>query len=410
MEMRHPDKELLVVIVKSTYTGLSASEEQLLSAWLSASPANQATYEALTNSESLHRKMTHFSQRNANKELHFQTILHQISRPAPVRPIRLYRKWLAAAAILILLSLGTWSMLSGRDQKLSPAPVATATTAPAVVPGKTGAELLLSNGSVLVLDSLGNGIVANEEGADAELKDGLLAYHANGEATVPVFNTLRTPKGREFKIILPDGTAAWLNSASSLRFPTGFAAGLREVFITGEVYFEVAALPATPHHDKVPFLVHVTSPQGYRSTIEVRGTHFNVNAYTAVVATTLLEGSVQVSREPSGAAPAPAVVLKPGQQALVTGGDERIHTAQADTDKVMAWRRGFFNFDNASLREVMDQLARWYDLEAVYPQGAPAIMFQGEMSRGMQLASVLQALEESKVRFKLEGRSISILP
>lgn len=408
MEMHHPDRAVLVVIMKSTFTDLTEEEGQLLAAWLEASPENIVKYEELTNSDQLHEKMARYAQYEAEKPLHFQHILQRVA-PAPApRRLPLSSRWLLAACLLLLLSVSAWLVASRSGTAMeNTANLPAAGVVPLKVePGKAGALLTLSDGSTLVLDSLGNGIIARQQGVAAQLGKGQLAYHAEGATTEPVFNTLHTPKGREFKVLLPDGTAAWLNAASSIRFPTSFATDRREVFITGEVYFEVAPQTHPITRGKLPFVVHIKTPGEHFSTVEVLGTHFNVNAYTPIAATTLLEGSVRV-RQSSIASP---VELKPGQQAQVMPAGSAIATSPADLHQVMAWRRGFFNFDNATLEEVMDQLARWYDLEAVYPHGTPAIRFQGEMSRGMQLASVLQALEESKVHFKLEGRKISILP
>ncbi|WP_276483705.1 FecR domain-containing protein [Paraflavitalea pollutisoli] len=406
MKMLHPDTATLVVIMKSTFAPLSPEEQQLLATWIKASPENQSKYEELTNSDLLHRKMEQFSQRNADKDLHFQYILQQVAPPPAAYRLLMYKKWSLAAAILLLLSVSGWlATLHLHNTRTATAKLPLPPPA-VVVPGKPGALLMLSDGTTLVLDSLRPGVIAHQQGVAAALENGQLAYRSEGTSSEPVFNTLRTPKGREFKILLPDGTAAWLNSFSSIRFPTSFAADRREVFITGEVYFEVAAQthPITSH--KLPFVVHVKTADGHFSSVEVLGTHFNVNAYTAIAETTLLEGSVRISQTLTST----PVVLQPGQQAQVVPGATQISTATVDLDRVMAWRRGFFNFDNASLPAVMDQLARWYDLEPVYPQGTPIIHFQGEMSRGMQLSGVLQALEESKVHFKLDGRRISILP
>lgn len=407
MEMLQPNTAILVVIMKSTFAPLTTEEEQLLATWIQASPENKAKYEELTNSDLLHYKMEQFSQRNANKELHFQYILQQIAPVPSSSRIRLLKRWPLAAAILLLLSIGTWWLVPRNSKTSSTTAKVTQVPIPdAVEPGKPGAILLLSDGSCLVLDSLPPGVIAHQQGVAADLEKGQLAYRPEGTITEPVFNTLRTPKGREFKILLPDGTVAWLNAFSSIRFPTSFAADRREVFITGEVYFEVASQVHPITRNKLPFVVHVKTADDHFCSVEVLGTHFNVNAYTAVAATTLLEGSVRIRQTDHST----SVVLQPGQQARVIPGATTITTSIASIDQVMAWRRGFFNFDNATLEEVMDQLARWYDLEPVYPQGAPAIRFQGAMSRGMQLSGVLQALEESKVHFQLAGRRISILP
>jgi ferric-dicitrate binding protein FerR (iron transport regulator) len=209
---------------------------------------------------------------------------------------------------------------------------------------------------------------------------------------------MRTPKGRMFRLLLPDGSAVWLNAASSIRYPTAFTGQQRRVEVTGEAYFEVA------HQPQMPFRVSLNGG----AAVEVLGTHFNVNAYAEdeQMNITLLEGAVQCSNG-SGKA-----VLKPGQQARMTTGNSPIRVMDhADIEKVMAWKNGLFNFNDASLEEVMRQLERWYDIEVRYEKGIPRIEFIGKMDRSLTLAEVLAGLEMSKVHFRIEGeRKLVILP
>nr|WP_255723990.1 FecR family protein [Terrimonas ginsenosidimutans] len=268
-----------------------------------------------------------------------------------------------------------------------------------IAPGHEGAVLTLADGRKILLDSLGNGIIASSEGAEVKLSDGQLIYdNVSDNATASYYNTISTPKGRFFQIVLPDQTKVWLNAASSLRYPTAFAANERRVEIDGEAYFEVAKNPAAP------FIVKVND----ETTVRVLGTHFNINAYTneEEIRTTLLEGSVQVSGKSNLA------TIKPGQQAKISrNSDNTVRIAESvNIDKVMAWKNGSFNFEDATLEEVMHQLERWYDIDVVYEQGVPKIEFVGKMGRDLSLKSVLRGLELSKVRFKLEGRKLLVLP
>lgn len=397
MGIEYPDKELAIIILKSAYASLTQEEQDKLSAWLNASEANQAKYQELIDSEQLRQKMAHYARRNENEALHFQTILQSVNKKTRVYPIHFFRKYRWAVAIIVFMAAGAWWLTRNNVQKNSLA--VTNEPPKPIVPGTTGAILILDDGSQLVLDSMGNGIVATQEGAQIQLKDGQLAYEETdaGKENL-VYNTLATPKGREFKIVLPDGTNAWLNSGSSIRYPIRFRSKERLVYITGEVYFEVA------HNKSAPFLVKINTPAGDAGTVEVLGTHFNINAYENVYRTTLLEGSVKVRTATDR-----ELLLRPNQQAIATPNSLSIDRSP-DIDKVMAWRRGFFNFDNVGLQEVMQQLARWYDIEVAYQGAVPDITFAGELSRGMTWSGVLRALEESKVHFKTEGRKIIILP
>lgn len=312
-----------------------------------------------------------------------------VDKVRPVHSIRRY--WMAAAAILLLLAAGAYIwQLRPADKEV----VVTNTTTKDIAPGKAGAVLTLADGTEVVLDSVGNGVIANQQGAKVMLQGGQLAYYADGSTgSTPAYNTMTTPKGRQYNLVLPDGTGVWLNAASSIRFPTRFTGNERRVDVTGEVYFEVA------HNAAMPFRARVND----KTEVEVLGTHFNIHAYKdeAGMNTTLLEGSVKIA----------GVTLKPGQQASISNNERAVHVIDhADIDKIMAWKNGLFNFNGASLPEVMKQLERWYDIEVVYEKGIPDITFGGKMTKGVSLNGVLIALEKSEVHFRLEGRKLIVMP
>ena len=222
-----------------------------------------------------------------------------------IRPLLLFRRrWWAAASIILVLGIGAY-LWSARKKNAAPAVVAadTRVNTPDIPPGKDGAILTLADGSQVVLDSLGSGVIALQNGARAVIKNGELVYDLTRAGTGGVaYNTMTTPKGRQFILLLPDGTKVWLNAASSIRYPTVFSGRERKVELTGEAYFEVAK------NVRLPFLVNVND----KATVEVLGTNFNVNAYEdeASINTTLLEGSVKVN----------GTVIKPGQQVQVPAG------------------------------------------------------------------------------------------
>lgn len=327
----------------------------------------------------------------------FERVLQVDRSPAeekvPVKTVnhRIYflRKWgWAAASVILCLSVGVYFWTT--HQKNVP-PDAIARRAGEIVPGKEGAILTLEDGSQVVLDSLGNGVVASQHGVQVVLKNGQLTYGPAKNITGEIaYNTMRTPKGRQFQVTLPDGTQVWLNSASSIRYPTVFAGNERRVDVTGEAYFEVVKNAGKP------FRVNVNS----KAEVDVLGTHFNVNAYEneGIIKTTLLEGSVRVN----------GTVIKPGQQAQVTGSVRVV--SNADLDKVMAWKNGLFYFDGATLFEILRQVERWYDIEVIYEAGVPDREFEGKMTRGVSLNGLLIALEKLGVHYRLEGRKLFILP
>ncbi|ACU60426.1 FecR family protein [Chitinophaga pinensis] len=329
-------------------------------------------------------------------------ILRSDKLPAdPVAPpatrVHYLHKWWWAVAAVVLIAAG--AMYLNRN---NPRPVRQMVRNASldVAPGQTGAMLTLADGSQLVLDSTGNGVITRQNGTSVAMQNGDLQYTPGQALAGPVqYNTISTAKGRQFTITLSDGTKVWLNASSSLRFPVAFNGSDRTVEFTGEGYFEVAA------NARQPFRVHVPD----QISLEVLGTAFNINAYTndRNSYTTLVNGGVKIS--PAGKTSG-AVVLKPGEQLLVTGSHFDV-MSNANVEQAIAWKNGFFNFDSVSLKDMMRQLERWYDLEVVYEGNVPDIMFFGEMSRNLKLSDVLNGLERSNVHFRLEeGRKLIVMP
>lgn len=309
--------------------------------------------------------------------------------------MRRYLRYAVAAAVLLVAAAGTFFLFfDNGKQKTNPASPRIAESLD-LVPGTNGAVLTLANGKTIVLDSLQNGVIALENNSTAMLEDGALRYDAAGASTGAMqFNTITTARGRQFQLVLPDGSRAWLNAASSLTYPTNFTGAERNVQVTGEVYFEVAK------QKNKPFKVQ-TSGDAF---IEVTGTRFNVNAYAdePAVTTTLTEGAVNVhagNRFQS---------IRPGQQAQVRSGQIDVIN-DADTSQALAWKNGVFDMNNAELPAVMRQLARWYDVNIEYEKQMPAIRFGGKMQRNLKLSQVLNGLSGMGVQFRIEeGRKVVV--
>jgi ferric-dicitrate binding protein FerR (iron transport regulator) len=301
--------------------------------------------------------------------------------------------WFRYAAILLLLAgTATFLYLNNEPHKEI---TQTANTGKAadILPGGNKAILTLADGSTIVLDSAATGILAQQGNAKVTKIDaGLLAYNTgtdqtgkNGEV---LYNTISTPKGGQYQIVLPDGSKVWLNAASSVRFPTVFDKA-RIIAVTGEVYVEAAA-------DKnKPFRVQVKD-----ATIDVLGTEFNVNAYEEerAVQTTLIAGSVKVMNAGN------SLLLQPGQQAYL-GGDG-LRRVSPDLEQVTAWKKGLFNANNLSVEQLMWQLCKWYD-----PKGIPAIRLEGEIKRNLNFNEMLHFLRILGVHCELKpGRQLIITP
>lgn len=295
-----------------------------------------------------------------------------------------WKRLLVAAGVVGLLLCGTWLMLSQQQDKDNQ--IAVETAIHDVAPGSNKAILTLADGKQIILDSAQGNIVQLGNLKVTNLR-GKLDYEG-GSNTVK-YHTLSTPRGGQYKLVLPDGTDVWLNAASSITFPTAFVGAERNVTITGEAYFEVAHNPRQPFHVRVNTLV-----------VEVLGTHFNIKSYTdeAYIKTTLLEGSIKISRNGE------TILLKPGRQASVNKfTDEPLTISMPDIDKVMAWKNGRFFFDNTDLKTIMRQIMRWYNVDVEYKGSIPVRYFTADISRNKNLSDILKILELSNIHFRLEA-------
>lgn len=309
--------------------------------------------------------------------------------------------WKVAAAVLLLgAAAWMWLLLSG-DNKTSQ-PVAAAVSD--ALPGKTGAVLTLSNGQKILLDTASEGAIPVQGGPAILNKNGTLTYNAPEHSGVLVYNTMSTPKGRQYRLVLSDGTQVWLNAASSLYYPVYFTGGVRKVEVSGEAYFEVAER-RDMQGKKIPFTVKINHASGNAAEVEVLGTHFNINAYDDEPDTkvTLLEGAVKVS-----SATLPPVLMQPGQQAKIS--DKIAIDKNVDLQMVMAWKNGAFNFKNADVKAVMRQAERWYDIRVEYPQGIPGDTLNGGISRDVKLSEFLDIIRYSDIRATIRDGVVEIEP
>lgn len=257
-----------------------------------------------------------------------------------------------------------------------------------VMPGGDKAILTLASGKQIELgDSTGT---ITDEGLSIQHKDGRISYK---DSRVHTMNTMTTPVGGQYQLTLADGTKVWLNAASSIRFPTAFPGKTRDVFVTGEVYFEVAK------NAKQPFNVFFSNQQ-----VQVLGTMFNINAYTEEVAstTTLVEGLVRITRQGE------ELLLQPNQQAVAQ--KKLVVNKSPDVSQVLAWKNGTFNFNGQDFAASMRQLERWYEIQVVYDGNIPVEKFGGEIDRNMTLNQALKVLNGIVANFKLEGKVLHVLP
>lgn len=305
--------------------------------------------------------------------------------PAIVHRVHFLRRFRWAAAAIFLLMAGTLAIFLLRQPSKAPVEIAYKGD---VAPGKAGARLRLSDGRVIMVDSLKDGLIATDGQLQIIKQNGRIVYLGNntGADGAVAYNEVIADKGKETSAELPDGSVVYLNAGSSLRYPLHFTGKERLVEMTGEVYFEVV------HNATMPFKVRAGE-----QTIEDIGTSFNVNAYTdePAAVTTLVEGSIRIGNS----------VLQPGQQ-FANG-----KVSAADVDKAIAWHKGLFSFSHADIPTVMRQLSRWYNVEVVYEGEVPNETFSGEMGRKLMLTEALDGMKRIGIRYRIEGdKKIVILP
>ncbi|MBB5441358.1 hypothetical protein HDC92_005066 [Pedobacter sp. AK017] len=310
------------------------------------------------------------------------------SRKQVKRKIKLWKP-LAIAGILLVMSGIAWYFYEVQQKyKQEPPKIITD-----VSPGGNRATLKLASGKVIELDSIGNGIIANEKGITiSKGANGQIDYSIENSTDIGGgYNTITTPIGGVYQLRLPDGSKVWLNAGSSLTYApslNGRGDDKRRVSLAGEAYFEISK-------DKQhPFIVTTRDQE-----VEILGTHFNINSYKeeSAIRTTLLEGSVRVHAL-SGVAKADKV-LRPGEQAVLTSNG--IKVMQADTETITAWKDGLFLFKDADVPTIMRQLSRWYNVEVEYNSTVPSNLITGGIERNNNLTTAMKMLELVGIKYQL---------
>jgi transmembrane sensor len=386
------EKRKFLLLLKKYRTGQASEQEKAyLTAYYNLFDARPDVTEMLNPEE------TDFLKNQIKAELKNKIDLHQ-QNPA-AKTFKLYYRLTAAAVVLIAFSAGLL-LYTQKDKgnifsafRHRPNDIA---------PGGNKAILTLANGTRIVLTNAKNGLLAQQGGTQInKTANGQIIYNVAQavKGTDTAFNTITTPRGGQYMVVLPDSSRVYLDASSSLRFPAAFSGKLRTVMLTGEAYFEVA------HNKNMPF--HVISKG---QTVEVLGTHFNINAYSDEkdIKTTLLEGSVRVSAEGGTA------LLTPGEQAqiakTVTAGKNITVIQNANTDEAVAWKNGFFQFENADIQTIMRQFARWYNVDVVFEGNVQERLFSGEIHRNLTVLQALDLLNYANVHFSIDGKKIIVSP
>jgi len=331
-----------------------------------------------------------------------ESIYNQIiSQSQGVRSFKLLKRISVAAAFLIALGGISYYFLS--NNKVNTKVIASANNNPKtqdIPSGSNKAILKLASGKIVTLDDVKQGESLVEPGSTILKKtDGQLVYTSNNQSQSDEkasLNTLEVPKGGEYKITLPDGTNVYINAASSLIYPTHFNAKERSVTLSGEAYFEVAK------NSNAPFKVNVLNKQ----SVDVLGTSFDISAYAddAQIQTTLIDGAVKVVSQKS------SVVLKPGEMAVNDLNSFRFKITNVDTTEVLAWKNGYFIFNNESLKSIMTKISRWYDVDITIKGNIDAVNVIGNYDRKKTLLNLLKGIElTNNVQFIVKDKKITVI-
>lgn len=380
------DYDKIITLIGEYNSGeIDEAGHRELEDWMALGEHNRLLFERLTSEDQLRAELKIIYEFNAANA--YSGFERKYIKP----PKKLWLSISIAASVLIACTLGGYFYFFPQHPASQNLPV----LAKDIVPGKNAATLILANGKKIALDEVHNGELAREAGVViTKTSDGQLIYEVKdqGDATGFQTNTLKTARGETYQIRLPDGTQVWINAASSLTYPASFAAlKTRTVTLNGEAYFEVSKDASHP------FIVKTA-----QQNLVVLGTHFNVNSYTdeGQTLTTLLEGSVKINEQ---------TLLKPGEQAqLSANGNMRV--GKANIAEAIGWKNGFFLFEEDDLPTVMRQISRWYDMDVKYEGKIPKASFDGKVYRNLNLSKVLEVLKYADVRFRIEGKTIVIMP
>lgn len=399
------NNERIVQLIYRRLKGLplNAEENIEVNEWLARSESNRRTYQNLSDESWLKEaKRKYYA---PGKDAGLAQLREQLLEEAPVT--RLYKmRWLAAACVIILMTVGGFYLMAPTKQDLQVA-VANVKNQLEIAPGGE-AILTLSNGLKIPFGEHANGLLAHlDDGKQLLKQDGKLVYQsAEVQNTAGGVDTTTDPRSDQYSVVLPDGSRAWLNRGTTLNYPETFAADKRIVELNGEAYFEIAQLATADGKGKLPFIVRMIADNLHPSEVEVLGTHFNIYAHAdEPIKTTLTEGKVKMSRGHD------TQLLIPGQQAVLEG-DSTKHIQLTDNisvEDVLAWKNYQFRFREESIHTIMQEIARWYGNPLSI--GDVKGTFNLISDRNKPLSQVLDLLNQNgKARFRMNGNIIEVSP
>lgn len=405
-------QRVATLILKNLRDELTVEEQEELHAWVNDSPENAKLFTELTDEDSLRNALSEFYESDQNI---WNKILQGIEEEEPVIPVRRIRVWryVAAACVTILVVAGiAWLFTNKSNDFIANTPALAVKLEEIVAPSGANSTLELSNGKIIILDSTGNGILTHEGNASVTKKDGVLEYSVSAitnNNSSPEYHTLRTGRGGQQRLYLPDSSIIFLNAESSVTYPVLFKGNERKIRLSGEAWFDIKSIPLEGGKGKLPFIVEIVSAEREnQGQVEVLGTQFTINAYDnePVIKTTLLEGSVRMQGKDQQ-----SIELIPGQQAQLAAGGNLKLIRDPDLEMAIGFTKNAFVFRSADIETIFREVSRWYNITVVYPNGKPLDKYWGSIPRTSNLATVLKIFAESDLKFKIiEGNKLMVTP
>lgn len=369
-----------IILAKLNGKDLSEEEEKIFKAWYAEAANRKKFYELQRIQSAIYA--------NSLKELNVQAAWEKLSRKIhPQRTARAILRY--AAAAIMLLGFGTAIYLLRFQENTIPQP---ANLTENIMPGKKQATLTLSTGEQIILSDTNTLIHTQEQGVTINNNRHMLEYNQSATTSPLIYNTVDIPRGGEYILVLADGSKIWLNSESRITYPVTFSGATREINLEGEAFFEIAK------DTTKPFIVHTRE-----FSIRVTGTQFNVRTYPqGLISTTLAKGGIQLERGEH------INRLKPGQQATFV--NEKIEIKEINIEEAIAWRYGAFCFKQRTLESILNELARWYDINIFYQHpNTRNYHFTAWFKRSSSIEEVVQILEKTKkIKIQLTGRTLTV--
>lgn len=388
--------ETIAQIIERSLRGqLNDEEQRVLDQWKKESPLNEELYDQLQDPQYVAREVQLF------READWQKAFERFQEEHPFQQSRtpvIRRYWVAAASVVLLFAVGLYYyFFSGSSPSQKVVNNEKVTQQSVVLPASRQATLILADNKTIQLNNAPTGEVVRDASASVQkTAEGELRYEGVGKSSNTVYHTLVIPRGGFYNLTLADGTKVWLNAGSSLRFPATFSGKERKVTLSGEAYFEVKK------NKEMPFWVETD-----KGAVQVLGTHFDIKHYRGEpMFTTLIEGSVKVASEQATA----NKILVPGQQAVIRERSSTINVNKVNVALATGWKNGVFAFNRASLKDMMNELVRWYDIDVVYHSDVQSsAVFMGEFDRNIELSILLKQLGQmSDLNFDIQGRTVTV--